>query len=510
MEENFHSKKPSLKSGKTSNMVSRLKIILVSIVLCNLFQSVSAEQTLTLEQALQIAETSSPSMQKAQLSREQSRQYLIAQKASLKASFSLGLNPFKYSNTRNFDDRYSSWYNYEYMSSGGTFSISQPILPTNTTLTLVNTFGWQNTLSSYSGSTTSDKSFVNDMFLSLQQPLFTYNSQKMNLKELELDVENAEIEYALARLSLERSVTSLFYNVYMSQLNLDISKEELKNTQGSRNTIADKVENGMAANVELYQADLNLSSAKSTVKNREVALENAKANFKQFVGMDLNEKITVMASIAESDTIIISIDKAVERGLNSRMELRQRKIAIENQQFSLTKTKDYNDFDGSVSLSVGLTGNNEILQNVYSKPAKSPSVGISFNIPIFDWGERRARIKAQEAALKSRNIDLDSERTGVIVEIGEVCRNIENYRTQIEIEKQNQKNAELAYEISLEKYKNGDLTSMDLNLYQSQLSSKKISMALAHIHYKLEVLNLKIATLYDFELNQPITVLTKK
>jgi outer membrane protein len=38
-------------------------------------------------------------------------------------------------------------------------------------------------------------------------------------------------------------------------------------------------------------------------------------------------------------------------------------------------------------------------------------------------------------------------------------------------------------------------------LYQSQLSNRKLSMAQAQIHYKLEMLNLKIASLYDFEKN---------
>src|SRR5574344_428254 len=60
------------------------------------------------------------------------------------------------------------------------------------------------------------------------------------------------------------------------------------------------------------------------------------------------------------------------------------------------------------------------------------------------------------------------------VEIGEICRNIGNYKSQIEIERQNRSNAELAYDISLEKYANGDLTAMDLNLYQTQLSNRRI------------------------------------
>ena len=64
---------------------------------------------------------------------------------------------------------------------------------------------------------------------------------------------------------------------------------------------------------------------------------------------------------------------------------------------------------------------------------------------------------------------------------------------------QNVTNAEITYDINLERYKNGDLTSFDLNRFQSQLSSKKSSLAAALINYKIELLNLKILSLYDFE-----------
>jgi hypothetical protein len=45
---------------------------------------------------------------------------------------------------------------------------------------------------------------------------------------------------------------------------------------------------------------------------------------------------------------------------------------------------------------------------------------------------------------------------------------------------------------------------MDLNLYQTQLSQKKITSAQALINYKIELLNLKIQTLFDFEKKQPV------
>jgi outer membrane protein len=65
-------------------------------------------------------------------------------------------------------------------------------------------------------------------------------------------------------------------------------------------------------------------------------------------------------------------------------------------------------------------------------------------------------------------------------------------------------NAQLTYDLSLERYKNGDLTGMDLNIQQNQLSQNKLNYTNSLITYKLELLNLKIQTLYDFEKKQPV------
>jgi hypothetical protein len=42
---------------------------------------------------------------------------------------------------------------------------------------------------------------------------------------------------------------------------------------------------------------------------------------------------------------------------------------------------------------------------------------------------------------------------------------------------------------------------MDLNLFQNQLSEKKMNLTNSLISYKLELLNLKIQSLWDFENN---------
>ena len=70
---------------------------------------------------------------------------------------------------------------------------------------------------------------------------------------------------------------------------------------------------------------------------------------------------------------------------------------------------------------------------------------------------------------------------------------------QIEIKKKSIENAERTYEINLEKYRNGNLTGMDLQQFQNQLTTAKQDYTSAIISYKIELLNLKIQTLWDFE-----------
>lgn len=485
---------------------------LLLFILCQLLLQANAQQILTLEKALDIARSNSPDIRRSLLNLERSEQTLKAQNAALKSNFSLGVTPFSFDQTRSFDNFNAKWFTSKTSQSFGTFTVSQPFLPTDGTISLVNRFGWQDKSSIQGLNNTESKAFTNYLSLSISQPMFTYNRTKLQLKELELDLENAQLSYAMQKLNMEKQVTQFFYDVYLAQMNLDISRDEFNNTQKSYEITQNKVTAGIAAKEELYQAELNFATAKSTLQNAQVNLDNLKDQFKQYIGTDILEEITVMTDIA-LNPVAVDVKKAIDFGLSSRMELRQRAIDIETSQFDMIRTKSLNEFKGDVSLSLGITGDNEKLKNIYDNPTNNPRVSVSFNIPLYDWGEKKARIKAQEAVIETQKLSEVEQRKQITLDIRKVYRSLQNLINQIDIAKQNEKNAQLTYEINLERYSNGDLTSMDLNLYQNQLSSKKMAYAQALIDYKIELLNLKIQSLYDFEKNEaviPENIIQKK
>lgn len=478
------------------------KQLLFVITLTLISLSVLGQQGLTLKAALEIAEQNSPDIKRTRYSLQRSQENLNAQRAALKSNFSLRVDPFAYSNNREFLDFASQWNNQERIESSGSLSIRQPIVATDAVVSLTNTLSWQDAYSEYNDTRTTG--FNNNLYLSINQPIFTYNRTKMQIRELEMALENSQLSYAIQQLMMERYVAQSFYGVYQQQQSLDISNEAYKNMQKSYEIIKNKVDAGLSAREELFQAELNLATSRSDYENSIVNLENAKDDFKLIIGMSLYDDLVVIPDISV-DTVAVDIVFAIENGLSSRMELRQREIDIENAEFSLIQTRALNEFKGDVNLSIGLFGDNEKFRDIYDTPRDNQQVALSFQIPLYDWGEKKSRIKAAEISIESQKLNMVDEENDIVINIRKVYRNLSNLKNQIEIAEQNVRNAQLTYDLNLERYENGDLTGMDLNIYQNQLSEKRLSYTNSLITYKLELLNLKIQTLYDFENNTPVS-----
>ncbi len=460
-----------------------------------------AQDPISLEKALDIAAKNSPDIRRSELNLERSQQSLNAQKASLKSSFSLTLTPFNYEKTRQFNTFFSTWNTEENKQSSGVFTIAQPIKWTDGTFAIYNRFSWQDSYSEYQDVRT--KSFSNNLYLNYQQPMFTYNRTKLTLKELELDLENTALSYAIQKLSLEKDVTQAFFTVYKNKMSLEIAIDEFNNREQSYTIIKNKVEAGLAAKEELYQAELDMASSKSNVQNSQVALDNSMDAFKQMIGLSLFDDITVTADVSHQ-AVEVDLQQALGHGLKHRMELRQRQIDIENSRFDLIQTSATNEFKGNINLSYGIIGTDEEFEQMYEVPTRNQQFSLSFDIPLFDWGAKKMRIKASEAVVKSRQLSLEDQKNTIIIGVRQAYRDLKNLVNQIEIARQNLRNAQLTYDINLERYKNGDLTSMDLNLYQNQLSEKKMGHVTALIDYKIALLNMKIQSLWDFQRDKAV------
>lgn len=485
------------------------KILMLAIALAFGIKGGIAQDVLTLDKALDIAFQNSPTLIQSKLNLEQRQLNLKAQNASLKSQFSLDINPFSYSRNNNYDDYRSEWYTSQNMGSSAKLGIRQPIKWTDGSVSLINDFSWQDASNKTDGG--KNTSFTHNLSLQLNQPLFTYNRTKMQMQELEFSLENAQLSYAMQRLSIEKNVTSQFYGVYQRQKDLNSARDEYNNQKQNYEIIKNKVEAGLVAKEELYQAEVNLATSESSVYSQEISYENAKDNFRQLIGMPLDEEVAVLPN---TDIISVEVNPndAVKYALSQRMEIRQKEISLEQDIFAIIRAKAENEFRGDLNARVGMNALSGKLNDVYAKPTDNEQIGLSLSVPIFDWGAKKARVKSAELSHESNQINFDEEKKGIIIDVRQICRNLPVLIRQINIKKQSVGNAERTYDINQEKYRNGNLTGIELQQYQSQLTNARQTYTNAIISYKLELLNLKIQTLWDFENNTtylPVDLLKK-
>ena len=479
------------------------KIASISLIISGILMlcsgSTFAQEILTLEKALEIAYQQSPSIIQSKMSLEQSELALIQQKASLKSQFSLNLNPFQYTRSTSFDEYNTQWYTRKSMSSGLDFRISQPIKWTDGTVTLSNSFNWQDDDNQSFGAKST--SFSNNLSLNLEQPIFTYNKTKMQLKRLEFNLEKAKIQYALAQLNIEKNVTSAFYSVYQSYKRLVTAREAFQSQKQNYDVIKNKVDQGLIPPEELFQAEVTLATNENSLADTETSYENTKDQFKQTLGLPLDIDISILPNI-QIDSVHVDVNQAVKYALTQRMEIRQQQIAIEEGIFSLIEAKDNNKFKGSISARVGLMGQGDKFNGAFSKPDDNETIGITLTVPIWDWGARKANIRSTELSNENTEISNEEERKSIMLDVRQVCRELPKLLRQIEIARQTVKNAERTYDINVEKYRSGNLTGMELKNQQTQLTDAKNSLTDAIISYKLKLLDLKIQTLWDYQNNK--------
>jgi outer membrane protein TolC len=473
-----------------------------------IFTNAAAQKGLTLEQSLTVAESNSPTVMKTRLSLIRSQENLNVQLAGLKSKFALSVNPLTYSQNRAYNTSSEIFNTSKNIKSSGAFTIVQPILPTDATITLSDNFSYINTLLNEQYPQSVGVRYNNDIGISINQPLFTYNHIKLNLKTLQLQLENSQLSYAVQLLATEKSVTQAFYSVYQAQQSMEIAHQAFLDMIKNFEIVKNKANAGVSAQSEMVQAELNLETTRSTYENSQVSFENAKDQFKENIGYDMYEDIIVLPDISVDTTIKVDVAFAIDQGLKNRMELRERQITIESSLLDLVTVKALNKFNGNLNLAFGYNGNNSQLPNIYKDPVDNENVSLTFSIPIYDWGQEKSRIKAQEATIESNKVDLNTQHNDIIVTIRQSNRNLKNLINQIEIAKASVANAQLTYDLNLEKYKNGTLTGMDLSIYQNQLSQNKLNYTNSLISYKLELLNLKILSLYDFEKKQPVSPVT--
>lgn len=348
--------------------------------------------------------------------------------------------------------------------------------------------------------------------IGFNQPLhsfYAYNSIKSTLKRAELDFERSNKQYKREELNLIYQVSSSYYNLLSLQKSTEIASLDLERQMDAYEISKNKYAAGLIREVDALQMEVDLAEAQN---NHDISVLNevsAKNAFIELLGLSLDDSV-ILSNEMNYQVVIIDPEQAVDLALKNRLEVREQEIQIELQKLSIKQQRANGLIRGSVDAYFERAGMDhqanisfmQSIKNSYNNLTERNSsygIGLSVTIPILDWGENRALVRAAESRLKQYNYRKEEVEREIETEVKNLIASINSNLKRLQVLEKNVLVAEKSFEITRQRFSDGDIDSQSLALERNRLNNAYTSHLRAYINYQLSLADLMRKTFYDFQ-----------
>lgn len=475
-----------------------------------LFVSLGAKaeiRYLTLQQSIDIASEQSYSMRNLREDLNIAEYNLKSTLAGLKTHIDLSLTaPSFNQNIRTWEDSTGvSFYSVKRLDYSGTLTVNQPLI-TNGNIY------WETSGNAYDDYNALLRSSTLNTRLRFRQPidaLYGYNNVRANLRQARLAYERSQKSLQREELALVYQISSGYYNLLSQQRSTEIARLDLERQTEANEISQNKYASGLIKEVDALQMEVDLAEAQNSY---EVALINQTAttnSFKEMLGVELTDSIVLVDDLTYTP-IVVDEEEAVRYALSNRTELRDKDIAIELQEMTIKQTKANGMIKGSLEAYVQKTGTNSIdrdgsylttFSESYDDFLERPSnygIGFTLTVPIVDFGENKARVRAAKARQQQNIWSREELERSIETETRNSVARLNNNLHRLQLLEKNVALAEKSFEITRQRFSDGDIDSQTLALERNRLNSAYRNHLSAYIDYQLSLADILRKTLHDY------------
>jgi outer membrane protein TolC len=278
---------------------------------------------------------------------------------------------------------------------------------------------------------------------------------------------------------------------------MEITEEKVSQVEKSYNTALNKFKAGLIAEVEAMELEVDLAQSQNELFNAKKNYEELKDDFRLLIGLGLDEPLDVTASLAFVP-VEINLEEAVKNVLEARSDYQNAKADMTLDELSINETRAQNAVQGSLIANYGINRNDDRFAGIFHNFLGSRSITMNLSIPVFDWGRSKVIVEQARANLKLKGRQLEKLEMSIVKEVKSAVSNIQSAEARIKILGKSADVAEKSFNIKLERFANGAITSFELSQAQIKLTDMKLSVMNALIDYELARADLERKTLKKY------------
>lgn len=478
------------------------KSFLFLVAGCVFAFTASAQNIFSLGDVIERAQSQSPAFKQTETRREnrywQYQYYRTNYVPQIRLNSTSNLSGALYNNSFiQFPDPDNGTYKYNYINQlnpGLNLSLQQPIEWTGGTIS-VNT--QYNYLRDYQPATSNSEQWQgNPFYVRLYQPIFAFNQLKWSRKVEPIRFEESKREYAESMEAIARDGVTNFFNVLQAQVNLQIAKFNLANNDTIYKIEQGRYNIGTTSEDKLLQVELQLLRSRQDVAKANLDLQNASLQLRTYIGLRTGEGFTLVMP-DQIPTFEVTEDEAVAYARQTRaafIAFSRRKIEADQE---VARAKG-NRYQVGISAAYGTTNAATNFTDVNQNLSRQRVADLTFDVPLVDWGRRRAMMKTAYANKQLTDYVIAQDEVVFEQEILTQVRQFEMLRLSIEITKKADEVAQNRYMVAQNRYLIGKIDITNLNIALTEKDSAKRSYIDALKSFWTAYYELRRLTLFDF------------
>lgn len=303
---------------------------------------------------------------------------------------------------------------------------------------------------------------------------------------------------ALGELQFQSKVLELTYNVVTAYYDIVRQKQQLKSMNEAISYNKERViiaqtgfNAGSLAKTDFLQAKIDLNVAMENAINQEYAISEAQKSLNTILGKDPNAAFEVSDSIPLSyipnkDELMLKLNSSNASILSFKKQIEVAQLVVKETQKAYSPNLS---FKGGYYISQTTNSEGSTLKN----RSYGPQVGGTLSIPLYNGGETKRKISVAKKELQSAEYNLENVKLQVNTELQNALIDFENQQRLLQIEKENNQLTKENMEISLQRLRLGQTTSLEV--HQAQESYVQSSTRLLNFEYNLKIGETKLKQL---------------
>lgn len=337
--------------------------------------------------------------------------------------------------------------------------------------------------------------------ISLNQQIFN-QAVFTGLKAAKTTREFYRINAQLTEEQVIEKVATTYYEVYKTKSQVETLDKTIANTTRVRDVIQSLFENGLAKKIDLDRTNVTLNNIKSSRQQLINALQVQENSLKYLIGMDINTPIEL-----PDNTFDVTHHALVDEttSIDNRTEIK----LLEKQSELLALNKKATEAQAYPSLSLmanyGYLGIGDKFPWFQSYPgaywSDYAAVGLNLNIPIFNGGSIRAKVKQAQIEIEKLEVDTRDTRLALNLSLQNAITQINNSMITLNTQRNNVNLAKEVLDNVENNYKFG-LASL------TDLLDAETSYADAQNNYTNALLDFKLAEIQLIKAKGELNTLT--